>query len=206
MKTKFILISILSLFMLNCELVDRVTEKGEGEVLDSTVVEETTLDNNEVVEPVNFKRPEIRQTPSTLETKTPKVKSDVVTSNDVDEVLEDSDLDELPYLVICADLSKDRKRVNCTVDTLLEIVVNEFVLDESLVDEVKRGKVVVQFVVGTNGKISDAEILSDFGYNSGDQVLKIINRLNRKGLIWTPGIVEDEPVSSYFELPISFRF
>lgn len=64
-----------------------------------------------------------------------------------------------------------------------------------------QGKVIVQFVVGKDGSLSDIKILRSL-HPSGDKEAERIISIMPK---WKPGIQEDEPVLVKYTLPISFK-
>ena len=79
-------------------------------------------------------------------------------------------------------------------------------MEDSIDNESRKGDVVLEFVVEVDGKISSVELVSDFGHKSGEHALKVVKSLNRKGFEWVPGMIGEEMVRSYFELPIRFKF
>lgn len=63
------------------------------------------------------------------------------------------------------------------------------------------GVVFVQFVVETDGSLTDIKILREPGYGLGDAVIKALT-LSPK---WQPGILNNKPVRTQFTLPFSFN-
>lgn len=66
-----------------------------------------------------------------------------------------------------------------------------------------QGHVVIRLIVSKTGKISNYEI-----YHSADPIidreaLRIVKEMPRKG--WTPAILQEKPVNSYFTISITFR-
>lgn len=60
--------------------------------------------------------------------------------------------------------------------------------------------VVVQFIVGTDGSISDVKALTHHGYGMEAEVVKLIER----GPKWEPAIMFGEPVKAYRKQPVTF--
>ena len=60
--------------------------------------------------------------------------------------------------------------------------------------------VVVQFLVDTNGFISDVKPLTSFGYGMEEEVVRVI----KKGPSWEPAIFKGKPVKAYRKQPVTF--
>lgn len=63
-----------------------------------------------------------------------------------------------------------------------------------------QGRVVVQFVVDENGKITKAKIVKGIGWGCDEAALKVVNSMPR----WKPGKQRNKPVRVQFVLPIRF--
>lgn len=63
------------------------------------------------------------------------------------------------------------------------------------------GKVIVQFVVGKNGAIRDANIVRALNPSCDKEALRVVNSMPR----WIPGKQNGKEVSVKFTLPITFR-
>lgn len=62
------------------------------------------------------------------------------------------------------------------------------------------GRVVVTFVVETDGSISDIKLVKDPGYGMGDEVVRVIKLMPR----WKPGMHNGKAVRVKFVIPINF--
>lgn len=63
-----------------------------------------------------------------------------------------------------------------------------------------QGKVYVNFVVGKDGRVSDAKVIRSIDPSLDQEALRVINSLPR----WKPGKQRGEPVRVSFSVPISF--
>ena len=63
------------------------------------------------------------------------------------------------------------------------------------------GRVVLQFIVGKDGSISDVMVLRDIGGGCAAEAVRVVKMMPR----WTPGKQNGNPVDVYFKLPVSFR-
>lgn len=63
-------------------------------------------------------------------------------------------------------------------------------------------KIMVSFVVETDGTMSDIKVLRDPGYGMGDEALRVLKTITEK---WTPGEMNGEKVRTSFALPITIN-
>jgi TonB family protein len=64
------------------------------------------------------------------------------------------------------------------------------------------GKVMLNFVVTTDGSIVDIEVLKDIGYGCSEEATKVLLEMPK----WIPGADKGKPVDVRFTLPIQFSF
>jgi len=60
--------------------------------------------------------------------------------------------------------------------------------------------VVVQFVVGKDGSVTDIRALTKNGYGTEEEVIRIIEKSGK----WTPAILNGRPVNAYRKQPVTF--
>lgn len=65
----------------------------------------------------------------------------------------------------------------------------------------KGGKVIVEFVINSDGSASDYKIINSVGYGCDEEALRVIKSVTR----WEPKVVNGEKVSSVFVQPITFK-
>jgi len=67
--------------------------------------------------------------------------------------------------------------------------------------KVKRlhGKVIIQFVVETDGSLADIKVLKDIGYGTGNEAIRVMKASPK----WIPGTLNGKPVRVLYTLPIS---
>ena len=63
------------------------------------------------------------------------------------------------------------------------------------------GRVIVQFVVGTDGRVKEARVVKGIGGGCDEEALRVVSNMPP----WRPGKQNGKPVSVYFTLPISFQ-
>ena len=64
-----------------------------------------------------------------------------------------------------------------------------------------QGRVIVQFVVGPDGSISDVKVLRGIGSGCDEEAKRVISSMPK----WKPGKQNGKAVSVYYSQPISFK-
>lgn len=64
-----------------------------------------------------------------------------------------------------------------------------------------QGRVVVQFVVEKDGRITDVKVVKDLGWGTGDEAARVVKMMPR----WKPGKQRNKPVKVRFNLPVKFE-
>jgi protein TonB len=64
-----------------------------------------------------------------------------------------------------------------------------------------RGKVLVTFVVGTNGAVRDVKLLKGLGYGTDEEAIRVVKAMPN----WKPGSQDGKNVAVKYNLPISFQ-
>jgi len=63
-----------------------------------------------------------------------------------------------------------------------------------------QGRVLVRFIVGEDGTISEAKALTHLGGGLEEEAVRVVNKMPK----WTPAMQQGKPVKVYFTMPISF--
>ena len=83
-------------------------------------------------------------------------------------------------------------------EALLSFIKDNLEYPQKAIDEQTEGRVIIRFVVNSNGEISDPTILKGINKNLDQAAIDVINKLPR----WKPGQQDGQPVSVRFTLPI----
>ena len=86
-------------------------------------------------------------------------------------------------------------------EALLSFIKDNLKYPQKAIDEQTEGRVIIRFVVNSNGEISDPTILKGINKNLDQAAIDVINKLPR----WKPGQQDGQPVSVRFTLPIVFK-
>jgi protein TonB len=83
----------------------------------------------------------------------------------------------------------------------LEFVGRNYIYPASASRMGVSGRVIIQFVIEKDGKLSDMKILRDIGYGTGEEALRVLSRSPK----WNPGIQHGIPVRVSYTLPIALN-
>ena len=125
---------------------------------------------------------------------------DIVTSKrEIYKVVE-----QMPSFPGCDHLG-DSERSKCSNQKLMGFVSENLKYPKEAKDGEIEGQVVVRFVVNKNGRISNVELLRDIGAGTGQEVIRVVESMNKMEQKWTPGTQSGQPVNVYFHLPVKFK-
>ncbi|AOM80037.1 energy transducer TonB [Pedobacter steynii] len=104
--------------------------------------------------------------------------------------------------------SDEKEKIYVSIDHMPEPSVDlskylheKFKDPENAKNDTTKGLVVVQFIVGKDGKVSDAKIKKSIRADIDAEVLRVVNTLPD----WKPGIHEGHPVAVYYTLPFRYK-
>jgi hypothetical protein len=114
--------------------------------------------------------------------------------------------ERMPYLKACAAEHYAEQR-KCTGEKLLAFIYNNLVYPEGRKPSVEKAVVVVQFVIESDGNISDeVKVVRDIGPPFSAEALRIVDLLRcTRGMEWMPGTQYNKPVAVRYNLPIKFK-
>jgi len=115
-------------------------------------------------------------------------------------------VEQMPRFPGCEDQSgTNEEKYQCAQSKLLEYVYKNVKYPAIARENGIQGRVVVQFVVEKDGKITDATVVRDIGAGCGDEALRVVNSMNSMNDKWTPGKQRGKAVRVQFTLPVSFK-
>ena len=100
----------------------------------------------------------------------------------------------------CLAITSQKKRSSCGQTAFSNFVNNNINYPNNAIKNKTEGLVVVQFVIGSNGKIKDPKILKEIGDGCGAEVIRVI----KNSTPWIPGVQNGEAVNVQFNLPVRF--
>ncbi|HLF64662.1 MAG TPA: energy transducer TonB [Saprospiraceae bacterium] len=122
---------------------------------------------------------------------------------DVEEIFKV--VEEMPRFPGCEGIAGSiSEKKACADKALLEFIHANLEYPPYARENNIQGTVVVQFVVNRDGTIQDAQVLRDIGAGCGKEVRRVVDLMNVKNLLWTPGKQRGSPVRVIFILPVKF--
>lgn len=120
-------------------------------------------------------------------------------TKDVFTVVEDMPIPWF-YKTECIEVSNADKQ-NCYASKLKAYFSEQLSYPPKAMSNKTEGTVVVQFVIGKDGSITDAEIIKDIGDGCGAAALQLVNKMPD----WVPGRQRGVPVNVRYTLPVKFQ-
>jgi protein TonB len=115
-------------------------------------------------------------------------------------------VEEMPRFPGCEEEDMDkRQKTQCANKKMLEYVYTNLSYPQEAKDNGIEGTGVVQFVVQKDGTLSDIKIVRSIGHGTDEEMLRVMNKMSKDGIIWIPGKQRGKPVRVMFNLPIKFR-
>lgn len=93
---------------------------------------------------------------------------------------------------------------NCSDAALISFILKHVRYPDKARDNNIQGRVTVEFVVETNGKVSQIAIIKGIGGGCDEEVLKVIRQMNAVGPLWSAGKQRGKPVRVLYRLPVTF--
>jgi len=111
-------------------------------------------------------------------------------------------VDEMPRFPDCENIDGTiEEKKKCAEQKMLQYIYTNITYPAAARDAGVQGMVVVSFIVETDGRITNAKILRSLGYETDEEVIRLVENMPN----WTPGIHEGEAVRVKFNLPVRFK-
>lgn len=115
-------------------------------------------------------------------------------------------VEEMPRFPGCEDtVNNSKERATCAEIKFLQFIQKNIHYPEIAKANKIQGRCYVTFIVKKNGTISNVKLLRDIGGGCGAESLRVVNELNKQGIIWTPGRKDGQPVAVQYNLPVHFH-
>jgi len=115
-------------------------------------------------------------------------------------------VEEMPRFPGCevGVMTRDERK-KCAEDNMLRFIYGNIKYPDSARINGTQGRVVLQFVIGKDGIVSDTKLLRNIGDGCGEEALRVINILRDQKVPWIPGKQRGQPVKVQYTLPVSFK-
>lgn len=114
-------------------------------------------------------------------------------------------VEDMPTFPGCDHITDKADRKKCSDERLMTFLYERVQYPNIARENGVEGTVVVQFVVETDGTVSDYKVLRDIGAGCGEEAMRLVAAMNELPERWTPGKQRGNPVRVMFTLPIRFK-
>ena len=99
----------------------------------------------------------------------------------------------------------ERDRAKCTSYHMKEFINKHLVYPAMALQYQREGMCIVTFEIQQDGKIGNINLARDVGLGTGDEAIKVIEKFNSEGIVFTPGKENGEVKIVSYTLPIKFN-
>jgi len=114
-------------------------------------------------------------------------------------------VEQMPRFPGCEDKEYEKEKEDCAKSKMLEYIYNNLVYPEEASLKGIEGQVVLQFIVETDGSITDIKVVRDIGSECGQAAMEVVESWNSMPERWRPGHQRGRPVPVLYTLPIKFK-
>lgn len=113
--------------------------------------------------------------------------------------------EQMPRFPGCTATTSQDDLKMCSTQKLIEFISKNVKYPKKALKDNTTGTAVIKFIVSKDGTIKDATIARDLTNGCGAEALRVVNEMNKQGIVWTPGQEQGKIVDVLFHLPISFQ-
>lgn len=113
-------------------------------------------------------------------------------------------VDEMPRFPGCENIGDAKERETCAHQKMMSFISSEMKYPEKARKNGTQGQVIAVFTVNKEGYIENLSIESEPGDGTGDEVKKIIAKMNQMPQRWIPAKKDGKKVAAVMTLPINF--
>lgn len=168
------------------------------EVPDEEVIEQPKMETTEVTEETKIEQPkeEVKAPPPPPPPPPPKPKEE-----EIFKIVE-----QMPRFPGCENVAGDNKaKDDCAKQKMLEYIYKNVKYPPIARENGVEGTSVIQFVVDTDGTITNITVARDPGAGLGDAAKIVVESMNKMSAKWTPGKQRGRPVRVQYTLPVKFK-
>ncbi len=115
-------------------------------------------------------------------------------------------VEQMPRFPGCEDMSGTKyEKEECAKEKMLDFIYQNLKYPEAARKAGVEGMTVVQFVINPAGRLQDLNLVRDIGGGAGEAAREVVELMNEKNLVWTPGIQKGKKVHVLYTLPVRFK-
>jgi hypothetical protein len=105
----------------------------------------------------------------------------------------------------CEDLPTQKEKKSCADAKMLEYIYSNLKYSEEAINKKVNNGLVIQFIIETDGYITDINVVRDIGYGCGQSAIDVVESMNHMEESWIPGSQYGRKVRVKYTLPIKFN-
>jgi Gram-negative bacterial TonB protein C-terminal len=110
----------------------------------------------------------------------------------------------MPRFPGCEDLLTQEEKKKCSDSKMLKYIYGNLQYSEEAINKKVNNNLVVQFIIETDGYITDINVRRDFGYGCGQSARDVVESMNHMEEPWIAGSHFGRKVRVMYTLPIKF--
>lgn len=103
-------------------------------------------------------------------------------------------VEEMPRFPGCEDMQTEAEKKSCADAKMRDYIYNNIVYPPEAIENKVNGNVVVQFVIETDGFISEINVVRSIAYGCDQAAIDVIESMNSMEEPWRPGYQRKKPV------------
>ena len=112
-------------------------------------------------------------------------------------------VDELPLFPGCEKFIGDKQK--CSNGKLIAYISQNLNYPKEAKEAGIEGSVLSEFTIDVDGSLKDIKIIKSLGYGCDEEVLRVIETMNKMTQKWVPGKHDGKFVAVQLKLPFSFK-
>lgn len=104
----------------------------------------------------------------------------------------------------CEDLPTQKEKKSCADAKMLKYIYSNLKYSEEAINKKVNNGLVIQFIIETDGYITDINVVRDIGYGCGQSAIDVVESMNHMEESWIPGSQYGRKVRVKYTLPIKF--
>ena len=114
--------------------------------------------------------------------------------------------DQGPIFPLCTNLPTRSEMAECSQMKMLEFIYSNINYPALAASHGLEGRVVLSFMVTTDGNIENVQIVNDIGGGCGEEAKRVIESMNNLTQKWIPGSQNGKNINVWFTIPVIFKF
>jgi outer membrane biosynthesis protein TonB len=121
-----------------------------------------------------------------------------------EKVMNADQADEMPRFPGCEDRGTLQQKIECSNQKLMSWIAKEMKYPEQARKNKTQGRCIATFIVNTEGYIENLVIETEPGDGTGNEVLRILSKMNMQSERWIPAKKNGKNVPAFMTLPVNF--